>query len=138
MIELLIVLAIAAILAAIAWPAYQSQVQRGRRSDAMSALAAISQAQERWRSDSSTYQSVMADLPGGMSVSQGGHYDVSMVDDTVSASGYSVQATAKTTSPQYQDTTCRSLQMTLAAGRINYTSRNSSDANSAPDPCWVR
>lgn len=138
LIELLIVLVIAAILAAIAWPAYQSQVQRGRRSDAMSALATISQAQERWRSDNTTYQSALADLPGGMTVSQGGHYDLAMVEGTVTAYAYAVEATVKSTSPQANDTTCQSLRMTLSAGRITYTSANSNGANSAPDPCWVR
>ena len=138
MIELLIVLVIAAILASIAWPAYQSQVFRGRRSDAMGALAAVSQAQERWRSDNRVYQSVMADLPGGMAVSQGGHYDVTMVEDTVTAYAYSARATVKSTSPQANDSTCQAMQMTLAAGRITYTSLNSGGANGDPDPCWVR
>ena len=70
---------------------------RGRRSDAMSALAAVSQAQERWRSDNTAYKSSLEDLPGGMAVSQGGHYDLAMVADTVTASAYSVKATAKST-----------------------------------------
>ena len=138
MVELLIVMVIAATLASIAWPAYQNQVMRGRRSDAMSALATISQAQERWRSDNTLYQSDIALLPGGMALSRGGHYDVSVVDGTVTASAYSVEATAKSTSPQFKDTTCRSLRMTLAAGLITYTSANSGGANTAPDPCWVR
>ena len=138
MIELLIVLVIAAILASIAWPAYQNQVFRGRRSDAMSALAAVSQAQERWRSDNPAYQSLMADLPGGMAVSQGGHYNVTMVEGTVTASAYTARATVKNTSPQVNDGTCQTMQMTLAAGRITYTSSNSGGANGDPDPCWVR
>ena len=138
MIELLIVLVIAAVLASIAWPAYQSQVFRGRRSDAMSALAAVSQAQERWRSDNPAYQSVMASLPGGMTASQGGHYDVTM-EGTVTASAYTIQATAKTTSPQANDSTCRAMRMAMAAGLITYTSSNSGGGvNAAPDPCWVR
>jgi hypothetical protein len=78
------------------------------------------------------------DLPGGMALSQGGHYDVAMVADTATASAYSVKATAKSTSPQFSDTTCRTLQMTLAAGRITYTSANSGGTNNEPDPCWVR
>lgn len=139
MIELLIVLAIAAILASIAWPAYQNQVFRGRRSDAMSALAEISQAQERWRSDNPAYQSVMAELPGGRSVSRGSHYDVTMVDGTVTASTYTVRAAVKDTSPQANDTTCQAMQMAmLAGGRISYTSSGSGGANGDPDPCWVK
>lgn len=138
MIELMVVLVIAAILTSIAWPAYQNQVLRGRRSDAMSALAAVSQAQERWRSDNPAYQSVMASLPGGLSVSQGGHYDVTMVEGTVTAYAYTLQATVKSTSPQANDSRCQAMQMRLAAGRITYTSSGSGGANSDPDPCWVR
>ena len=139
MIELLVVLAIAAILASMALPFYQSQVLRGRRSDAMTALAAISQAQERWRSDNPAYQSVMASLPRGMAATQGGHYDVTMVEGTVTAAAYTIQATAKTTSPQANDSTCRAMRMAMAAGLITYTSSNSGGGvNAAPDPCWVR
>ena len=138
MIELLIVLVIAGVLASIAWPAYQSQVFRGRRSDAMSALAAISQAQERWRSDNPAYTSTMADLDARMAVSPGGHYDVTIVQDTVTASAYTLRATVKSSSPQANDTACQALQMRLDAGRISYTSSGSGGANGDPDPCWVR
>ena len=138
MIELLIVLVIAGVLASIAWPAYQSQVFRGRRSDAMSALAAISQAQERWRSDNPAYASTMAELGPRMAVSEGGHYDLSIIQDTVTASAYTLQATVKSSSPQANDSTCQALQMGLDAGRFSYTSSNSGGANGLPDPCWVR
>ena len=137
MIELLIVLVIAAILASIAWPAYQSQVLRGRRSDAMSALAAISQGQERWRSDNPAYSSTIADV--GPAVSPGGHYDLSIIAGTATASAYTLLATVKSTSPQANDSSCQTLRMRLDAGQISYTSSNSSGvANGGdPDPCWV-
>ena len=138
LIEVMVVVAIAAILASIAWPAYQNQVMRGRRSDAISALAAISQAQERWRSDNPTYQSTLADLPGGMTVSQGGHYDLSVVAGSATNAAYAIRATVKTTSPQAADLSCQTMTMTLADGRIAYTSANSGGANADPDPCWVR
>ena len=137
MIELLIVLVIAAILVSIALPAYQSQVFRGRRSDAMSGLAAISQAQERWRSDNPAYTLRMADLDVRMAVSQGGHYDLSIVEGSVTAYAYTLRATVKSSSPQANDSRCQTMQMELAAGRITYTSSNSGGANGVPDPCWV-
>lgn len=137
MIELLIVLVIAAILASIAWPAYTSQVLRGRRSDAMSALAEISQAQERWRSDNPAYASTVAAL-GQPAVSRGGHYDLSIIASTVTAYAYTLQATVKSSSPQANDSRCQTMKMELAAGRFSYTSSNSGVANGDPDPCWVR
>lgn len=138
MIELLIVLVIAAILASIAWPAYRSQVFRGRRSDAMSALAAISQAQERWRSDNPVYALTLAALDAHMAVSQGGHYDLSIIEGSVTAYAYTLRATVKSSSPQANDSSCQTLQMRLEAGRITYTSSSSGGANRDPDPCWVR
>lgn len=137
LIEMLVVVAIAAILASIAWPAYQNQVFRGRRSDAISALAVISQAQERWRSDHPTYQGILADLPGTLPVSQGGHYDLSVVDGSATFSGYAIRATVKGSSPQAGDAACQSMTMTMGEGRITYSSASSGGPND-PDPCWVR
>ena len=140
LVELMIALAIMAILAAIAWPALQEAVQKSRRADAMSALATIMQAQERWRANRPQYQATLADLAGaGNAQSPDGHYDLSLVDGTVTATGYTAQATARSSSPQTDDTKCRTLQVAVAAGTITYRSINSGGgANAAPDPCWVR
>lgn len=51
LIELMIVVAIVGILAAIAYPSYQSSVEKSRRSDAMAALTAFSTAMERHYTD---------------------------------------------------------------------------------------
>ncbi len=48
LIELMIVVAIVGILAAIAYPSYQNSVQNSRRADAQSALTAFSNAMERY------------------------------------------------------------------------------------------
>jgi len=47
LIEVMIVVSIVAILAAIAIPSYQSSVTKGRRTDAMAALQGLAQAMER-------------------------------------------------------------------------------------------
>ena len=140
LVELMIVVAIMAVLAALAWPSLQSAVQKSRRADAMSALASIMQAQERWRANRPQYQATLADLVGASDAqSPDGHYDLSLVDGTVTATGYTAQATAHSNSAQTADAQCRSLQVVVAAGRITYRSLNSgAGANLAPDPCWVR
>ncbi|UDL04370.1 type IV pilin protein [Marinobacter sp. CA1] len=51
LIEIMIVVAIAGILAAVAFPAYQSSVEKGRRSDAQAALTAFGVAMERYYTD---------------------------------------------------------------------------------------
>ena len=137
----MITLAIIAILAALAWPALREAVQKSRRADAMAALSSIMQAQERWRANRPQYQATLADLTGaGNATSPDGHYDLSLVvDEATAATGYIAQATARSGSPQADDTRCRTLQVVVAGGMITYRSLNSSAAtNAAPDPCWVR
>ena len=55
LIELMIVVAIIAVLASIAIPAYQSQMDAGRRSDGKAALMAFAQAMERSFTEEGTY-----------------------------------------------------------------------------------
>ncbi len=136
LIELLVTLIIAAILASVAWPAYQNQVMKGRRSDAINALASIAQAQERWRADNPLYQSDLTQLPGGMLVSPGLHYDLSVVQNSTSRVAYILRATVRSGSPQSRDQTCQMMQMAMSQGLFTYTSSNGSGANSGTDPCW--
>jgi type IV pilus assembly protein PilE len=138
LVELMITLAIMAILASLAWPALQEAVQKSRRSDGMAALSTIMQAQERWRANNPTYQSTLASLPGALSTSPDRHYDLSIVDGTASATGYTARATVRSGSPQSGDSTCQVLQVAVNGGNITYSSRSGGGANAAPDPCWVR
>ncbi|WGL18192.1 type IV pilin protein [Microbulbifer bruguierae] len=55
LIELIIVVAIIALLAGIAWPSYQEHVKTTRRADAQGALMALAQAMERHFTDKGTY-----------------------------------------------------------------------------------
>ncbi len=137
LIELLVVLAIVAILAALAWPAFTDAVNKSRRSDAMSALANITQAQERWRANNPDFQSNLSKLVGATSdKSPGGHYALKM--SNVSPTGYTANATVRSTS-QASDTACQVMQVEMLQGNIIYRSGpDSTVGNKAPDPCWVR
>ena len=55
LIELLIVMIIVGILAAIAIPSYNSYMQRARRADAKTALEQVRAAQEMWRAERGSY-----------------------------------------------------------------------------------
>ena len=138
LIELMITVAIAAVLATIAWPAYQNSVQRGRRADAMSALALVAQLQERWRGDNTAYTASLSDLGANLDTSVGGHYAVAIVADSATRTAYTLPATASSTSPQTDDSKCRALRVAWSNGNFTYSSSNAAgSANAAPDPCWV-
>ena len=55
LIELMIVVAIVAILAAIALPAYNEQVRKGRRAEAVKAIGEAQLSLERWRAENPSY-----------------------------------------------------------------------------------
>lgn len=136
--EMLVAMVVAAILAAIALPAYQDHVRRGRRADAMAALTAVQQAQERYRANVAGYTTDLSDLQGVSANSPDGHYTIAI--SAAAAAGYTITATAKGSSPQYSDTACRVLTLRMAGGNIAY---QSSDASGQVDSananrCWTR
>ena len=57
LIELMIVVAVVAILAAIAYPSFNEQVRKARRSDALAEAGRMQLALERWRADNPSYAS---------------------------------------------------------------------------------
>ncbi len=62
LLELMVTLAIAAILAAIAYPSYQDSLRKGRRADGHTALVDIAARQEQYFLDNKTYASTMTAL----------------------------------------------------------------------------
>jgi type IV pilus assembly protein PilE len=69
LIELMIVVGVVAILAAIAYPAYTDAVRKGRRGQAKADLMELSQLAERWKTVNNTY--VGFGSPGGGGVLNG-------------------------------------------------------------------
>lgn len=141
LVELMIVVVILAILAAVAWPSYQNAVQRSRRADAVAALTEIMQSQERWRAKYPSYRDSFAATetePAWPTDSHDRHYSLTLVD--VTANGYTARASVKDGSPQTADSNCLSMRVTMAGGNIAYTSGTSADATNAgnPDPCWQK
>jgi type IV pilus assembly protein PilE len=139
LVELMIVLVVVAVLAAVSWPSLSEFVNRSRRADAMSALSEVMQAQERWRANNPSYKGTLTDLPGARTTSRDGHYSLAIVADSASATTYTATATALSGSPQWADTRCRVLSVAINGGNITYGSSTSGGAtNAQPDPCWTR
>ena len=89
LIELMMTVVIIAILAAIAYPSYNSQIRKGKRAEAKGKLLAASQRLERYYTDNSTYTTDLAPLFGlasGTTVYSGDNNDPS--------SAYQITATA--------------------------------------------
>lgn len=64
LIEMMIVVAIVGILAALAYPGYTKQVLKGRRAEGRTALASLLQQQERYLTQRNTYLAFTSDAAG--------------------------------------------------------------------------
>jgi type IV pilus assembly protein PilE len=92
LIELLIVCVIVGVLAAIALPSYQNQVQKSRRSDAKSALVGAAGQMERYFTERGTYATATLGSGGVYpATTQNGYYALSLANLTVST--YTLRAT---------------------------------------------
>ena len=76
LIELMIVVAVIGILAAVAYPSYRDQIIKTNRTDGKSALSQAATLQERWFTENNSYTSDMTKLGG--TTSQEGHYTISV------------------------------------------------------------
>ncbi|WP_068802541.1 type IV pilin protein [Immundisolibacter cernigliae] len=92
LIELMIVVAMIGILAAIAVPAYQEYARKARRADAKRALIALQLQQEKWRASNIRYTTTLADL-NWPSTSNDGYYRLRIFPvANVSATAYNMEA----------------------------------------------
>ena len=79
LLELLITLAIVAILASITVPSYNGLVAKSRRGDAITALTLVQLAQERWRASHAEYASDLGDLGWTSTESPEAYYHLRIV-----------------------------------------------------------
>lgn len=144
LIELMVAVVIAGILAAIAYPAYTAQLQRGRRADAIAALTAVMQAQERYRSNVSNYASSLSDL--NLDIAKiTPHYQVSLSgvgDPPTFTIGYVATAKPVAGGKQARDSTCKTFTVTLTGATPQYAATGDPE-NSGADRdttalCWPK
>ena len=127
LIELLIVVAIVSILAAIGYPAYQQYSRDAKRADAHEALARASQLQERFFADTSTYATGMGTLGytanGGVFESPQGYWGLAVTG--VSATGYTLVANP---TGNHVDADCATISINAQGVRAA--------APGSADECW--
>ena len=123
--EIIIAVAIIAILAAVAVPTYQSYMLKANRSDATKTLLAMQLAQEKYRISNTTYGS-LAQVWGGVTSSEHGHYTLGISGNT--ATSYTLTATAvgKQANDTASGSSCAAMVLTYANGTTTKT----------PAACW--
>lgn len=111
LIELMIAVAVVGILATIAYPSYQNQVRRSNRADAITALTAMANAQERSFLGNNTYttDTTLLGFAAGTGNSQRGFYTLTV--PTGNAITFTITATAVAGGPQAGDTGCTPLTL---------------------------
>lgn len=127
MIELMIVLVIIAILAAIAIPSYRQYVLRSHRTDATRAMQDLASRQENYFFSNNRYPSTMSSINASSSVA-GTYFSVAI--PSASSTDYAITATAQ--GAQAKDIACTTFRLNRAGQR---TSTSSSGANTTAT-CW--
>jgi type IV pilus assembly protein PilE len=141
LLELVIVVAIVAILASIAVPAYRSHVLRANRTEGRSILLALAAAQEKYYLQCNTYAETLepnlaTDCATGLLrfpvESERGYYGVTVT--SADTSGWTAQAAPAGDSPQIRDVRCQTYGLTSTGAR---SARTSVDIPNDVE-CWSR
>lgn len=125
LIEMMIVVAIIGILAAIAYPSYDEYVKRGNRTEGQAFLSDVAARQERYFSQNNTYITDVANIAKlglANTNSPTGKYTISLADG---GGGYTLTA-----SQQFGDTKCGNLTLN-ALGE-----KGRSGAGKTVEECW--
>lgn len=133
LIEVVIVMAIIGIIAAISFGSYSDSVQKSRRTDGKDALVRAAAEQEKWFLQYSRYTDQISDIGG--STSKEGNYTLSVVmnlNGTACSSHDCYTLTATAANAQAGDSKCTRLVLDSLGRQTSY---NSSSALST-DLCW--
>ena len=135
--ELMVVVAIIGIIAAVAYPSYIKSAYKGRRAEGKAALNLAAQTLERCYANYGLYNSgncaEVATLTSGTLSQPEKYYTISFKTPSTDITGtsYLVTATAVSTGPQAKDTGCTTFTMN-STGQQGSGSSTTTDAGS----CW--
>ena len=140
----MVVVAIVAILALIAFPMYTSQVRKGRRAEAKEIISKLALGEEKWRVNNATFSTKPSDVggvsttAGGTDTSTNGYYTVvittpttgTCANGTTKTAGNNYVITATKAGSQASDTACATFVLTSDCGTVSKTSTPSGNS------CW--
>lgn len=133
LIEVMIVVVVIGILAAIAIPSYQHFVRNAERADGMSALMEIRTAQERWRANNPSYTADLAGLVPFGATSPDGLYTLAITHS--SASTFRATATKTNGLP---DPNCDPLVLAFGVQWNAPGTAAPGLVSQGPENCWRR
>jgi type IV pilus assembly protein PilE len=140
LIEILIAVALIAIIGTVALPSFAESIRKSRRSEAMAAISTIQQAQERYRGNNASYAASLTALGLGSTSKPRGYYALSSAAVMGStATAYVVTADGSGGS-QANDGTCGKLSVKMDGPAITYASCKdcTSFTYATTDRCWSR
>jgi type IV pilus assembly protein PilE len=120
LIELMLVVAVIGVLAAIVYPSYQDSVRKARRTEARAALASVAQLMERYYTESNTYATatIVAGATGTIpydNKTENQYYDIQFTG-ALNATQFTIQATPHAGTTQANDT-CTSFTLDQTGAR---------------------
>ena len=135
LIELMIVVVIIGVIAAIALPSYQNYIEKSRRADATTTILKIAAEQEKYYLQNNRYATtaqMAAKMNSSVTTSidtQSGHYNATLASADVTRD-YTITATA--IGAQLNDKKCRNFTYTQSGIR----GATSSTSTASTDDCW--
>ena len=129
LIEILIVVAIVGIIAAVAVPSYETFLKKTRRTEAKTLLVEIAGEQQRYFSENNTYADTLTTLgyPTDIVKSESGYYTASVT--SADASSFSIDTARPAGSPQLSDAACGDFS-------INSLGRKNISGDGTVADCW--
>lgn len=125
LLELVVVMVVVAILSALAFSNYRHYIRKSRRSSAIQTLLAMQQAEERYRSNNTTYGDLTA-VWGGVAATEDNLYGLAITN--LGATTYTLAATAQGVQVGDKEggTSCTTLSIVVNGGNESKT----------PAACW--